>query len=100
MNAECIYPAFDNQTATSYSPGVVADFDETNEKLNSLTAPSGNWIFQYPGHEGGPKKPVKTVEAKIEEVAKPASKLKGRPMSAEHKAKMAEGRARKKAQAA
>lgn len=86
MKAECIYAAFDNKTSASYLPGPVEDFDTENVPLNSLTTPGGLWVFQYPGHEGGPeKKEIKTEPQKNGEPRKKA-------MSAEQKAKIKAGR--------
>lgn len=76
MQAQCIYHAFDNQTSTHYSPGLVTDFDETNEKLKALTIPgTTKYVFQYPGHTLVSDSPL--VESPVESPAKlPAERPK------------------------
>lgn len=111
LQAECIYPAFDNQTSRPYFPGPVSDYDADNEKLNSLTTPGGMWVFQYPGHEGKASKPELVQKpAAAQEVPKETAKSvapeasidnRKKPMSPERKAQLADslakGRAAKKA---
>lgn len=106
MQAECIYPAFDNQTATHYVPGLVPDFDETNDKLKGLTIPGSNkYVFRYPGHEFVAPASVQTEVPKAalaSQSAEPAKTDKRRnAMTPERKAQLAKslaaGRAAKKA---
>lgn len=98
MQAECIYPAFDNQTSVHYAPGLVVDFDVDNEKLNSLTVPgSPKYVFKYPGHEtvAGGVKPA-SIAVPVSAEPEPAAKLKkGKPMSEAVKAKIRATRAAK-----
>lgn len=100
MQAECIYAAFDNQTSTYYVPGLVPDFDETNEKLNALTIPgSKKYVFKYPGHETVQSDAPKVAIAS--QPAEPKVDKRKKTMTPEQKAKLvkaqAAGRAAKKA---
>lgn len=97
VEAKCLGRAFDHKTTRYYVPGVVADYDTDNDQLNSLTTPGGDWLFQYPGHEG--KVPKLEAKSKLPEPAKepPKEDKRYKPMSAEHKKKMADARALRKA---
>ena len=114
--AKCILFAWDG--AYRYEPGKgslpdgLFEIDSNNEVLNRMTTPRGEYVFQYPGHEG--KAPVKPetvnasvgaiapikeiVEAKAETVKTDKRKV---PMTAARKAQLAvalaKGRAAKKA---
>jgi hypothetical protein len=102
MQVQCIFEAWDSKNARHYLPGVVPDFDENNEDLTSLLVPGGaKYVFQYPGHEvPSPKVKQATPITQNTAVAEPVepAKKKGKPMSAEHKKKLIEARARKKAE--
>lgn len=113
VEARCIVEAYDNQNARHYFPGFVHDYDTENEKLNVLVTVGGKWVFQYPGHEGGPAredKVFKRIEAVDPDVKmkfkatpetvveRPLGKKANRPLSEAHKAAMIAGRARKKAE--
>jgi hypothetical protein len=112
VHAKCLAFAWDSLASKAYSPdaGPLPDglYEiDTDSQLATLKTIRGDWLFQYPGHEGKPKpedKPVavpastatikEIVEAKAENV-KPDKRRK--KMSAEHKAKMIAGRAASKA---
>ena len=102
VSAECMYPAFDNgkrgvREPYRYTPGPVPGFDTEVAELNNMTTVSGEYIFQYPGHEG---KAAKETEKPA--IVAPVDKRKGkRTMSDEARkavgARMLEGRIAKKA---
>lgn len=119
VQAKCIQFAWDSPTSTGYHPdagplpGGLYEID-TDSQLATLTTLRGDWIFQYPGHEGRkpkageagesvPVSPVATatikeiVEAKENPVK--SDKRKG-TMTPERRAKLrealAKGRAAKK----
>jgi hypothetical protein len=116
VTAKVIANCWDSPSATGYSKGsVIEGFDpesDAGRRLSSLQTSLGEWIFQYPGHEGrGPLPPKRnqasfvpqkveqkpeSVEAKVIEPPKVDRRYK--PMSQEHKAKMMAGRAARKAQ--
>lgn len=56
VEAHALSDAFDNgakgQEPRFYYRGLVRNFDTANRRLNGLTTPRGDWVFQYPGHEG------------------------------------------------
>jgi hypothetical protein len=112
--AKCLAFAWDSQASKAYSPdaGPLPDglYEiDTESQLATLTKLRGDWLFQYPGHEGrAPKpgdKPVEAVAtATIKEVveAKAVKTDKRKvPMTAARKAQLAaalaKGRAAKKA---
>ena len=116
--AKCLAFAWDSQASKAYNPdaGPLPDglYEiDTDSQLATLKTLRGDWLFQYPGHEGRPNpedKPVaavatatikEVVEAKAEEVKVDKRKV---PMTAERKAQLAvalaKGRAAKKARIA
>lgn len=101
VTAKVIQACWDSKTAQGFASGTVVDgFDpesESGKRLSSLITGMGEWIFQYPGHEG--KVPKLEAKPRLPEPAKepPKEDKRYKPMSAEHKRKMAEARARKKA---
>jgi hypothetical protein len=114
VHAKCLAFAWDSQASKAYNPdagplpGGLYEID-TDSQLTTLTTIRGEWLFQYPGHEGkAPKAGDKPVvvpadTATIKEVveAKPApSKIDKRhqKMSDAHKKAMIAGRAAKKAE--
>jgi hypothetical protein len=114
VHAKCLAFAWDSQAGKAYNPdaGPLPDglYEiDTDSQLATLKTLRGDWLFQYPGHEGRPKpedKPV-AATATIKEVveAKPVKPDKRKvPMTAERKAKLAvslaKGRAAKKARIA
>lgn len=122
VEAMCIGDAFDNgkkgvREPRRYYRGSVPDFDTENIYLNALTNGRGEWMFQYPGHEGvdpqwhgqnrkQPKVETAQVAVEIEPVSQPAKsdKRKGRKLTDAQIQKMKNGaaaaRARKQEQAA
>ena len=117
--AKCLAFAWDSQASKAYNPnaGPLPDGHyeiDTDSQLATLKTIRGDWLFQYPGHEGrAPKpgdKPVaavatatikEVVEAKAEAVKVDKRKV---PMTAERKAQLVaaltKGRAAKKARIA
>jgi hypothetical protein len=98
VEAQCLEKAFDNQTGRSFFPGFVQDYDTENRQLNSLTTSGGKWIFQYPGHQGGPGKEIVPDPVKIKAKAEPKPDKRRQKMSPERIRQMMEGRARKRAE--
>jgi hypothetical protein len=113
VHAKCLAFAWDSLASKAYNPdaGPLPDglYEiDTDSQLATLTTIRGDWLFQYPGHEGrAPKpgdKPVEAVAtATIKEVveAKAVKTDKRKvPMTAERKAQLAaalaKGRAAKK----
>ena len=110
--AKCLAFAWDSQASKAYNPnaGPLPDGHyeiDTDSQLATLKTIRGDWLFQYPGHEGrAPKSgdvPV-VATATIKEIveAKPVTTDKRKvPMTAERKAQLAvalaKGRAAKKA---
>lgn len=72
VEANCIAECFDNavqgQEPRYYYRGPVRNYDTDNRRLNGLTTPRGDWVFQYPGHEG--KNPNWTPPRRMSEAAK------------------------------
>ena len=118
VHAKCLAFAWDSLASKAYNPdaGPLPDglYEiDTDSQLATLKTLRGDWIFQYPGHEGRPKpgdKPVaavatatikEVVEAKAEAVKVDKRKV---PITAERKAQLAaalvKGRAAKKARIA
>jgi hypothetical protein len=116
VHAKCLSFAWDSITATAYYPnagplpGGLYEIDSESQ-LATLTTIRGEWLFQYPGHEGKVTKPedepVEAVAtATIKEIVETKAatvkpdKRKG-TMTAERKAQLtaalARGRAAKKA---
>jgi hypothetical protein len=114
VHAKCLAFAWDSLASKAYNPdaGPLPDglYEiDTDSQLATLKTIRGDWLFQYPGHEGrAPKpgdKPVaatatikEVVAAKAEAVKTDKRKV---PMTAERKAQLAvalaKGRAAKKA---
>jgi hypothetical protein len=107
VEAKCLVEAYDNQHSRHYFPGFVQDFDTENERLNALVTVGGKWIFQYPGHEGGPAKKVadavKPVTQPVQAPApvvtaeKPVDRRK-QPMSPERRKQLGERLAKSRAE--
>jgi hypothetical protein len=112
VHAKCLAFAWDSQASKSYNPdaGPLPDglYEiDTDSQLATLTTLRGEWLFQYPGHEGKVPKPEDepvVATATIKEIveAKPVKPDKRKvPMTAERKAQLAvalaKGRAAKKA---
>jgi hypothetical protein len=103
VHAKCLAFAWDSLASKAYNPdaGPLPDglYEiDTDSQLATLTTIRGDWLFQYPGHEGrAPKPGDKPVEA----VATATIKEVVEPMTAERKAQLAaalaKGRAAKKA---
>jgi hypothetical protein len=117
VHAKCLAFAWDSQASKAYNPdaGPLPDglYEiDTDSQLATLTTLRGEWLFQYPGHEGKVPKPedepvVSVATATIKEVveAKPVKTDKRKvPMTPERKAQLAaalaKGRAAKKARIA
>lgn len=112
VTAKCLAFAWDSVACRGYDASVEYEID-ADSQLATLTTIRGDWMFQYPGHEGrAPDKekvvPVAStatikeiVEAKAETVKVDKRKV---PMTAERKAQLAlalaKGRAAKKARIA
>lgn len=116
VHAKCLAFAWDSQASKAYNPdaGPLPDglYEiDTDSQLATLKTIRGDWLFQYPGHEGRAPKPgdepvvavatatiKEVVEAKAEAVKVDKRKV---PMTAERKAQLAvalaKGRAAKKA---
>ena len=112
--AKCLAFAWDSQASKAYYPNAGPLPDglyeiDTDSQLATLKTIRGDWLFQYPGHEGRAPKPgdvpvvatatiKEIVEAKAETVKADKRKV---PMTAERKAQLAaalaKGRAAKKA---
>ncbi len=92
VEAKCLMRAWDSLNARQYDPGLVPDYDTDNEALNSLTTHMGEFVFQFPGHEGRPQTgKKKTISPVVEaETAK-------KPMSAERKQKLRDSLAKARA---
>lgn len=89
VKAECLVKSWDSNAALMYEPGA-CEIDTENKALLSMVTVGGKYVFQYPGHTGGPAKPgTAPVQAPPVAVHKPrkADNRKG-PMSAERKEKM------------
>jgi hypothetical protein len=111
VHAKCLAFAWDSLASKAYNPdaGPLPDglYEiDTDSQLATLTTIRGDWLFQYPGHEGrAPKpgdKPVEAVAtATIKEVVEAKPDKRKVPMTAERKAQLAaalaKGRAAKKA---
>lgn len=97
VEAKCIASAFDNRNSRHYTPGYLQDYDTDNEQLNSLLA-GGKWVFQYPGHEGGPGEKIPPVAAvSVPEPSRPKVDKRNQkrgPMNAEQRQRMKEAQAR------
>jgi hypothetical protein len=109
VRAKCLQFAWDSTNSKAYHPdgGPLPDglyeIDEDSQ-LTTLKTIRGDWIFQYPGHEGKAPKtetdPI--VSVKIPEmvsvphsdtvIKERVSGSRGKPLSAAHKAKLAAGR--------
>ncbi len=117
VHAKCLAFAWDSQACKAYNPdaGPLPDglYEiDTDSQLATLTTLRGDWLFQYPGHEGRAPKPednpvVAVATATIKEVveSKPVKTDKRKvPMTPERKAQLAaalaKGRAAKKARIA
>jgi hypothetical protein len=111
--AKCLAFAWDSQASKAYNPdaGPLPDglYEiDTDSQLATLKTLRGDWLFQYPGHEGRPNpedKPVAAVAtATIKEVVEAKVDKRKVPMTAERKAQLAvalaKGRAAKKARIA
>ena len=112
VHAKCLAFAWDSQASKAYNPdaGPLPDglYEiDTDSQLATLKTIRGDWIFQYPGHEGRAPKPEDNpvvATATIKEVVEAkVDRRKGKkgPMTAERKvqlaAALAKGRAAKKA---
>jgi hypothetical protein len=118
VEARCLITAWDGIACDLYVPGKgpleggLFQIDSDWEHLNKMVTPTGDYVFQYPGHAGkAPKEGAKPVVAvkPPEPVALPHSDTviqervsgsRGRPLSEAHKAKLAAGRAARKARLA
>jgi hypothetical protein len=114
VHAKCLAFAWDSQASKAYNPdaGPLPDglYEiDTDSQLATLKTLRGDWLFQYPGHEGRAPKPgdepvvavaTATVKEIVEAKAVKPDKRKV-PMTAERKAQLAvalaKGRAAKKA---
>lgn len=109
VSAKCIMFAWDSGTCQRYEPGKGPLEDgnyeiDTGSRLAELTVgTSGEWVFQYPGHTGGPDKTAKPGVEPVKAPPVAARKADNRkvPMSEERKAKLrkalADARAAKRA---
>jgi hypothetical protein len=115
MEVTCIFEAWDSTNARHYVPGLVPDFDESNERLNELIVPgSKKYVFQYPGHQGVPDGPAKAEVAGNggspatpaaapstytgrKKGPRPKTKTGRKPMTAEHRRNIREGIAKARA---
>ena len=111
VHAKCLAFAWDSQASKAYNPdaGPLPDglYEiDTDSQLATLKTLRGDWLFQYPGHEGRAPKPgdepvvaTATVKEVVEAKAAP-SKIDKRhqKMSDAHKKAMIAGRAAKKAE--
>ena len=112
VHAKCLAFAWDSLASKAYNPdaGPLPDglYEiDTDSQLATLKTLRGDWLFQYPGHEGRAPKPGDepvVATATVKEVVEPKidkRKLKKGPMSEERKAQLAaalaKGRAAKKA---
>jgi hypothetical protein len=107
VHAKCIQFAWDSANSKAYHPdggpltGGLYEIEEDSQ-LTTLKTIRGDWIFQYPGHEGRAPKTEPIVSVKPPEaVAVPHSDTvvqerkpgsRGKPLSEEHKAKLKAGR--------
>ena len=60
VTAKCKAEAWDSPSARHFYPGETVQIDIDGElwaRLKSLTTPTGDWIFQFPGHMGKKPKP-------------------------------------------
>ena len=99
--AKCILFAWDSVQCRRYEPGKgpledgLYEIDSEGE-LAALTTAKGEYVFQWPGHEGKTSLkpvPVRVAEpAKVPEPQEAAPAPRGRPMTEEHKAKLKAGR--------
>ena len=111
VQAKCLAFAWDRLATKAYTadggplPGGLYEID-TDSQLATLTTIRGDWLFQYPGHEGrapGKAKPVPVSTATVKEIVEAKAetaktdKRKGK-LSEAHKAAMIAGRAAKKAE--
>jgi hypothetical protein len=119
VHAKCLAFAWDSQASKAYNPdaGPLPDglYEiDTDSQLATLKTLRGDWLFQYPGHEGRAPKPedpkpedkpvtamaTATIKEVVEAKAVKPDKRKV-PMTAERKAQLAvalaKGRAAKKA---
>jgi hypothetical protein len=117
VHAKCLAFAWDSQASKAYSPdaGPLPDglYEiDTDSQLATLKTLRGDWLFQYPGHEGRAPKPgdepvMAVATATVKEIveAKPVKPDKRKvPMTPERKAQLAaalaKGRAAKRARIA
>ncbi len=96
VQAKCVMKAWDSKAAILYEPGETVEID-TEGQLATLTTPMGEYVFQYEGHVRVPRKEVVSVPAKTPENKTPFADKPKKKLSDEHKRKLIEGRAAKKA---
>jgi len=105
VKAKCLVSAWDGIACGLYVPGKgpleggLYEIDSDWEHLNKMTTPTGDYVFQYPGHEGKApgfdKKPQAVPSARVEPVAEIKTQDKRKlPLSPERRENL------KKAQAA
>jgi hypothetical protein len=116
VQAACLAVAWDSIACKRYEPGMGPLADgryeiDTDSQLVTLTTIRGEWVFQYPGHEGkDPNYDIKrkaiiargevAVPAAVASESVPVSEKPKQKMTEAHKKKMADGRARRKAELA
>jgi hypothetical protein len=108
--ATCIMRAWESNANLPFDPGMGplpgGQYEIDSEGiLATLTTPAGLWVFQYPGHEG--KDPAfvgrsgkATPAPAVAQAAAPVPEKTKQKMTEAHKKKMADGRARRKAELA